>query len=165
MLALWCAWALAHEGHDHGPPPAPAVAAHPRAVAEGDLFELVAVLEEDHLRIHLDRADSNEPVADARIEVETGGVTQLAEALGPGLYRVAAGAAAAPGRHVLVFTLVVGEADDLLIADLDVPGDVGAGPPRSWPVTLVWGGGAAMLLAGLIWVVQRRRGRVGVSRR
>lgn len=160
-LLLAASGTHAHEGHDHGPPPVSLAAEWLRAVAEGDVYELVAVLDEDQLRLYLDHADRNEPVADARIEVEADGKTMIAKAVDAGVYRVPAGELTRPGRHVLVFTLQVGEADDLLIAELEVPGEQAAAAANGSARWLGVAGGAAVLLATLALgaVIYRRRGR------
>ena len=66
--AVW-----AGPGHDHGDAPAAAVGtASPRVSAHSDLFELVGTVDSGELKIHLDRYATNEPVLDAKIEVEAG---------------------------------------------------------------------------------------------
>ena len=72
------AWAGgdASDGHTHAgetPAPVPITASAPRAVAATEEFEVVAVLEDKHLRVYVDRYASNEPVAGAKVEVECGG--------------------------------------------------------------------------------------------
>ena len=70
MLATASAWA--HEGHDHGPAvPEIRVEAAPRATAESEEFELVAVLEGGKLRLYLDRYASNEPGAASSVPSRT----------------------------------------------------------------------------------------------
>ena len=73
--------ALAHGGEDHGDEgksPAPTTAIAPRASAQSDDFDLVAVLEAGEpqgarLYITLDRFKTNEPVVGAKLEVDAGG--------------------------------------------------------------------------------------------
>jgi membrane fusion protein, heavy metal efflux system len=112
----------AHEGHDHGPAPAVvATSGALRAEAASAGFELVAVRDGSVLRIWLDRFDTNEPVTDASIEVETPAGTQSATAAPDGAYRLDAPWAQTPGRHDLIFTVVIGADVDILTATLEVP--------------------------------------------
>jgi hypothetical protein len=159
-LALPPAWA--HEGHDHGPPPPPVeIDASPRATAESELFELVAVLEAGaRLLLYLDRHASNEPVSGARLEVESGAFRALAEDLGGGVYAVPAEAFVRPGTHSLTLSVQAGEETDLLAASLAVP------EPAKATVAAKWGwwpwaaGGAALVFGGgLGWFALRRRGK------
>ena len=60
-------------GHEHGDgPPAASSTASPRVSSHSDLFELVGVVEKGEMKIYLDRYATNEPVTDAKIEVEAG---------------------------------------------------------------------------------------------
>ncbi len=156
--------AIAHEGHDHGPAPAPTVTTlAPRASAESEWFELVAVLEADgdRLLLYLDHHASNEPVADARIELDSGSRRAIAEALAPGLHALPAGELSRPGTHPLTFTVQAGDDIDLLAASLVVPAPAATAADRAWPDWTPWGAGAALLgLAGLTgwWRARRRAG-------
>ncbi|KAF0102928.1 MAG: RND family efflux transporter MFP subunit [bacterium] len=164
-LALFClalppAWG--HEGHDHGPPPPPVVIdATPRASAESELFELVAVLEAGpRLLLYLDRHASNEPVSGAQLEVESGAFKAVAADLGGGVYAVPGEAFVRPGTHSLTLTVQAGEETDLLAASLAVPEPAKAtvAAERDW---LPWAAGGAALVVGggLGWLALRRRGK------
>ncbi len=111
----------AHEGHDHGPPPveAPTTAA-PRAEAQSDLFELVAIARDGALTVFLDRFVGNHPVSGATIELET---PQGPKSLTPvdDRYRIEAPWMSAPGAHDLLFTVAVGADVDVLTITLVVP--------------------------------------------
>lgn len=75
MLFVCPAIALAGPGgpgHDHDAPPAVSAASAPRVEAQSDSFELVAVLDNGKLTLYLDRFATNEPVSDARIQIESG---------------------------------------------------------------------------------------------
>ena len=116
--------AHAHEGHDHGPP----AAASPASVAArgetaSDNFELVAVAQGAELIIYLDRFASNEPAADAAIEVETPEGPAKAEAKDDGTYRLPAPWLAKGGRLDLVFTVTADNAVDILPVAIDVQAD------------------------------------------
>ena len=78
-------WADA--GHDHGD--APAVAAGttlPRVTSHSDLFELVGVVDKGEMTIFLDRYATNEPVKDAKIEIEIGNIKGIAAVQADGSY-------------------------------------------------------------------------------
>lgn len=91
----------------------------PRLEAKSESFELVAELRATELVIVVDRYETNEPVLDAKLEVESGGLTAVAAFRAEqGDYVVTDAALlkalAAPGEHGLVFTLVAGSESDLL---------------------------------------------------
>ena len=163
MLAAATAWA--HEGHDHGPAvPEIRVEAAPRATAESEEFELVAVLEGGKLRLYLDRYASNEPVAGAGIEVESGAFKGLAREVAPGVYTLPGEAFAKPGKHPLTIGVQAGESADLLAATLEVPQPattVSSDAPAPWQA---WWGIVLSGLAGLtalVFVLSRLRERAG----
>lgn len=96
-----------------------AASALPRIEAKSETFELVAELRAGELAIVVDRYESNEPVLDAKLEVESGSLKAVAAFRAEqGDYAVTdAGmlkALSAPGEHALVFTLVAGQDSDLL---------------------------------------------------
>ena len=105
VCAATVAWAA--PGHDHGPQAAgpAAQAAAPRFGTHTDAFELVGVLEGTTLVLYLDRYATNEPVTGARIEIEGDAVKGTAAAAEDGTYRIAADALAAPGKHLMTFTI------------------------------------------------------------
>ncbi len=79
----------AHEGHDHGAPPPPvSTSIAPRFETSTEAFELVGVLRDGKLTLHLDRFVGNAPVPEAEIEVETPAGPQKARALGGGRYEL-----------------------------------------------------------------------------
>jgi hypothetical protein len=106
--------------------------AFPQVQAASDLFELVALLKPGELVLTLDRYATNEPVADARIELASGALKAVA------LYRPATQdyaitdtgllqALAQAGEHALVFTVQAGADADLLDGTLAM----GAGAARA----------------------------------
>lgn len=106
--------ASAHEGHDHGEPPAVSAAALPRGETDSNAFEIVAVVRGDHLEIHIDRFATNEPVIGAVLEVETPGGSAKATANADGTYRLPAPWLAKNGRTDLIFTLTADGTADIL---------------------------------------------------
>lgn len=152
-----------HEGgHDEEAAPVASGPTVPRFETHSDLFELVATLRGNDFVLTLDRYASNEPVANAQIEIESGsykavGTYQPDSAS----YRFAAPPFAAPGTYPVTMTVTAGEDIDLLAADLIVPSvatgptDANASAPAS--ATLLWGAagvGAALVLS---LALRRRR--------
>lgn len=175
LLAHAPAWS--HGDEDHGDTPAASTPAQqaPRASAQTDSFELVAVLDQGDaqhpptLTIYLDQLDTNEPVAQASIDVESGAFKASAQPAGPGVYTVPGSAFAKPGRYPLTFTVQSADTADLLNATL-VTGahDAHGGEPAQaagtahtrWP----WlAAGAALLIAlgAAAALSARRRQRSG----
>lgn len=112
------------DGHTHAAAPSVEMAsvstAAPRLTAETEQFELVGILEGKVLRLYLDRFDTNAPVPQAQIEVESGPWKAVATEAGPAEYTVAAELLAQPGKHPLTFLVQVGDEADLLNATLEV---------------------------------------------
>ncbi|MFG1344023.1 HlyD family efflux transporter periplasmic adaptor subunit [Xanthobacter autotrophicus DSM 431] len=147
------AGAMAHEGHDHGAPATPqATTLAPRAEAASADFELVAVLRDGTLAIHLDRFADNTPVEDATIELDTPEGSQTAKPTQPGTYSVPAPFAARPGAHDLAFTVTAGGTADVLAATLIAPEvPAPAEPSATAPAALALLGGSQLgLLSGVI---------------
>lgn len=165
--------ANAHEGHDHAEAPPPNIELAPRASAQTADFELVAVREDGRLLVYLDRFGSNEPVADAQVEIDDGAATTAATQVAPGVYALSGVRFAAPGAHPLTISVQSANTADLLVTTLEVPApaptqgvaafglaasatDWLAATPAAW-----WAAPAAIALAGVGLFVARRRGRVG----
>jgi len=157
---------LAHEGEDHGPPTAPAVQASvPRVAAISEEFELVGVVSGGNLVVYLDRFATNEPVAGATLELESGAVKAVGTAAPePGTYALPLGALASPGKHALVFTVAVGNESDLLSGTLEIPGPPTEVHRNVWSEWLVWGVGGLVFLAGIGWLLLRRMTRAARAR-
>jgi hypothetical protein len=153
----------ADAGHDHGDAPAAAVGtAAPRVTSQSDLFEVVGMVEGNELKIYLDRYATNEPVADAKIEVEVGSIKGIAAAQADGSYSFKNDVFAKPGDLAISFTVVAGKDTDLLGGDLKIGSpvddhahDVAAKPWLRWAAYA----GGALLLAAISTVVLRRRKR------
>lgn len=154
---------LAGEGHDHGHDhgaPAAAVTASPRLSAHSDLFELVGIVDNGAMTVYLDRYASNEPVAGARIDYESGPHKGTAQAQADGTYAIRFDALARPGDLPFTFTVTAGADTDLLAGDLhieDPHGHDGAAPrsPLAWTA---YGAIAAALALALFLARKIRRG-------
>lgn len=172
--AVLTAPAPAHEGEAHGAPEAAQRLGDdaPRAASATEEFELVVVLTGTQLLVHVDRYLTNEAVAGARIEVESGAFKAEAKELSPGVYAVDAVALARPGAHPLTFSIETADTADLISATLvvDAPAarpelaQAGGGGPGGRAAA--WGGAAAILLVAAGWVGARarRRTREGAGR-
>lgn len=173
-LAFAPAWALAHEGHDHGAPPPPAsVVSAPRGEAFSDSVELVAIARAGVLEIYLDDFRTNAPIEGAVVEVETPDGPASATAAPGEPYRLAAPWAARPGRLDLIVTVTAGSLLEVLPVTLAIPDlPASAAPDGAWAAARAtlgpalqaavqggWAVPAAAFLAGMAaaWLLLRRR--------
>ena len=152
---------LAHEGHDHAPVPVSlAQTSAPRLEASSPAFELLAVHQNGELTIWLDRFETNEPVTDAVIDVETPVGPQTAAPGADGVYRLAAPWAKKAGRHDLIFTVVAGGDVDVLTGALTTPeatpAPQAAQPPQTGYAVPAAGFGGLALGAVLALGLRRR---------
>ena len=112
----------AHEGHDHGPQPAPInAAAAPRGEAASDSFEIVAIAQSGELALFIDDVNTNEPIEAAVVEVETPEGPVAASAHAGDAYRLKAPFLSKPGRYELLVTVTAGTLTDILPVSLTVP--------------------------------------------
>jgi len=162
--------ANAHGGEDHGDEgkaPAPAIAVAPRAVAQSDDFELVALLDDGpsknrRLIITVDRFKTNEPVVGAKLEVEAGAQNIPAQEQSPGVYAVqfaALNSLASGAKLPLTISLETADGADLLTTTLELPASASSGVAHAHGRAeyAVWAAGTVILLAGAIFLVMRRR--------
>lgn len=154
---------FAGEGHSHDA--APAVAggpALPRFSAHSDQFEAVGVLQAEELSILIDRYETNEPVLNARLEIESGSFRLLAAFHSDhGDYSAPGQAFKNPGTYPITLTVVAGDQTDLLTGVLVVP-DPGAAHPttapgRPWGLWLAVAAGLLALAAAVGWRQRRSR--------
>ena len=171
LLALTAGLTAAHEGHDHDP----SASAIPQnvllrgEVASAD-FELVAIANGTELLIFLDRFNTNAPVEDAVIEVETpdGSATATAEF---GVYRLPALWLAKKEKVDLIFTVKAGGLTDILPLALNAQGNDTRSVVRLvgdrinalfQPSLLIAGFAGALLGIGLMTVWRRRQRAVAI---
>ncbi|NQW93864.1 MAG: efflux RND transporter periplasmic adaptor subunit [Polaromonas sp.] len=118
------------------------------------------MVEGNELKIYLDRYATNEPVTDAKIEVEIGNIKGVAAAQADGSYSFKSDVFAKPGDLAVSFTVLAGKDADLLAGDLKIgnPADDHAHHKAAKP-WLRWAAyaGGALLLAAIAIVVLRRR--------
>jgi hypothetical protein len=163
VLTTFFSYAWAGEGHDHGDAPAAATGtAAPRLTSHSDLFELVGMVEGNEMKIYLDRFSTNEPVTDAKIEVEIGNIKGIAAAQADGSYIFKNDVFTKPGDLSVSFTVIAGKDADLLAGDLKIDGPVDDHAhdenAKSWLRWAAYAGGA-LLLAAIVFVAMRRRRR------
>jgi RND family efflux transporter MFP subunit len=158
------AWAAGD--HSHDTPAAASALTSPRISSHSDLFELVGVVENSEMKIYLDRYASNEPVTDAKIEVDAGAAKGTAAPQADGSYSFKHALLGQPGTLAVSFVVAAGRDTDLLggdlvISDPHAEGDH-AGAKRPW---LRWAAfaGAALLLAALAAAAWRKRQRRGLA--
>ena len=154
--------AWAGPGHDHGDAPAAAVGtASPRVSAHSDLFELVGIVEGSELKIYLDRYATNEPVTDAKIEIEVGSIKGLAAAQADGSYSFTNDVFTKPAELALSFTVLAGKETDLLAGDLKIGpamDDHAHGPSaKPWLRWAAYAGGALLLLFTAVTILRKKR--------
>lgn len=163
-MLLFAHTAAAHDGgHDDTPKTAPGAAGAPRLAVHSDLFELVAVVEHGSMTLYLDRYASNEPVTDAKIEVESGKEGGIATPNADGSYTFASKMLATPKSGSFTFTVIAGKDSDLLAGDLVVADAHAEHAHDGWlsGAKMIWGAVIAALLTAAIGggLVLRRRHR------
>ncbi|MCE1194775.1 MAG: hypothetical protein LWW96_21735 [Acidovorax sp.] len=163
-LALgWTSTAHADAGHDHGEAHAAPATALPRFAATSEDFELVGVLQGQHLSLYLDRAPDNSPVDGAQITLEVNGTAVPVQAHGTGEYEATLPQPLPEGEHAIAATVVAGAQSDLLAAALDLHGDEAAhaeAAAPAWRKALPWAAGLAALMAAIaIALVATQRAR------
>lgn len=136
----------------------------PRAEAKSESFELVARVEAGALSILIDRYDTNEPVLDAAVEVESGAAKSKASfrreqgdyvVADPQLLKVLA----SPGAHPLVFTVSTPKDSDLLEASLTAHGAEEHAHGSSYGAIAAWIAGAMVLVTAVgLYIRGRRKG-------
>lgn len=149
-LLLSVAPLAAHEGHDHGAPPAAAATqGSPRIALHSDAYELVGVLRGDRLTLFLDRYAGNAPVTDAGLVVTIGAGADVAATPTPeGTYVVASDRFAGSGPLELVFAITHPAGDDLLIGALERPAVAAPAAPAGSRSAHTALGDAAVSIAG-----------------
>ncbi len=156
---------FAGEGHSHDAAPATSAApVLPRFTAHSDLFETVGVLGGDELSFLIDRYETNEPVLDAKVELESGSLkSQLEFHADHAGYSIPSEAFKKPGTYAITLTITADDQTDLLTGELVVPDSEAdhANEASSKPWGL-WSGLAIALLAFAAAVFWRlRQPRVG----
>lgn len=168
LAALAIQPVTAGPGHDHGTDPVATGAvmpAAPRFEAATEVYELVGRVEDDGLRLWLDRFATNEPVTAATLTITIGPRRIDAVAATPdGTYQVALPEAASAGTYPVLIKIDGDGAPALLAAQLVIDaahadhaaGGLLDGLPGGGAVWIA-GGAVALLLAGGGLLLFRRR--------
>ncbi len=163
LLALGAQPAMAGPGHDHGDaaPAASGAPTSPRFEAHSDLFEVVGVVNGSSLSLTIDRFATNEPVPNAKVELESGAFKGIGKFSAEHAdYDFEGLSFTKPGTYPISLTITAGDEVDILAGNLVIP-DPEAGhvdAKKSTPAWWIWAAGAA-LLAGVAFVffLSRRR--------
>lgn len=158
-LPIW-AGGDSSDGHTHDTPaPLPVnQSITPRATAVTEDFEVVVVLEDKSLVVYVDRFASNEPVAQAIVELEGVGLKGVAGERTPGTYVLNLATPLAPAKHALTISVETTDTADLLSMTLDtyLPA-TDVAHTHAWREWVVWGiAGALLLIAGVLIAIRRR---------
>jgi hypothetical protein len=146
--------------------------ASPRMETKTEQFELVATLAGGELALLIDRFETNEPLLDALVEVESDGLKAQARFHADhGDYAVDDEAMLTQlgkqGDHALLITVLAGKESDLLEGVLNVPTTSAQGtgtahaPADGWWRVAKWSGGG--LLLGLCAAFLLRKRGAGVA--
>ncbi len=157
--------AQADEGHDDTAPHATGAAGMnvSRIEAQSDLFEIVGVVENGAMTIFLDRFATNDPVSDAKIDIEVGPVKGSAQANPDGTYTFKNAALTQPGQFPVTFAIAAGSDSDLLAGELVTAAPVATkAGAKDEPLRKRWWWIAGTLLpvAGIAIAWWSRRNRV-----
>ena len=146
--------AFAHGGEEHNDETRAQVSAAPSSEANLELespeVELSGTLQNGKLTLYADHYASNEPIYNAKIELESNGHKVQAQAMKDGSYTAATDWFTQPGKHEVVVSIETVNLEDLLIGTLDVPGSSLAVPGRTWMGYAKW---AAVIVTALIIMV------------
>ena len=171
LVALLPPFAFAGGGddHSHGPEVKAPIAAPATSGARFTLtspdVELLGMLDNDKLTLYVDSYATNEPILNAKIEVESNGVKVQALAEKDGSYTAAAEWLKQPGTHEIVVSVVAKDLADLLIGTLEAPALTPEAHEHSWLdgefAYDIWAaGGVAVVIAllALFDLMRRRKG-------
>lgn len=115
--------ALAGPGHDHGEDEMPAEAsgvALPRFTAVSEKFELVGVVNGDHMTLYLDETDSTIPVAEAVLSLKVGAEEVEAEQHQAGEFEALLSSAPEAGVLPVTMRVTTPQASEVLSGELDI---------------------------------------------
>ncbi|HEX2531085.1 MAG TPA: hypothetical protein VHK70_06390 [Burkholderiaceae bacterium] len=162
--------ASAHGGEDHGESTADVQSAQqflPRAEAQSDATELLAVYGNKELTMYLSVFKTNEPIANAQVELESGRDKAVMKPVAPGVYKTAAPWLAKPGKYNLIVSIQGQNTIDLLEATMEIKGaDAAMDNSRAMvtPAGLAVSLGGAAVLGMLAIGVRRCRKQSGESK-
>lgn len=164
MLLVLCVTAapdllVAHEGHDHGATSPPPSVESPRLGLQSDRFELVAFPSGPDLVIYLDDADSNEPVRNAAVTIESAGRQMSARESAPGVYTASQDWLKQPGKHALTISIAAGDQKEQFSGTLLIASPAVAVPTPNRRDYGAWARGLALAGFGFGAALLFRSGR------
>lgn len=167
LVLLMPRFVFAHGGEDHGAEaraPVSLFASGSALELKSPDVELLGVLQDGKLTVFADRYATNEPILNAKIELESKGRKLQLLASKDGSYTAAADWLKQPGAYEVVVSVEANGLEDLLIGTLQIPGlkpteDHG----RAWVDYGKWAVGGitgAIALFALFKRIRRRKGVV-----
>jgi hypothetical protein len=166
------AYAHGADDHEHAAPAGLTNQVAPRASAQTEDFEFLMVLQGRQLIIYLDRFADNQPVIDAKLELESGGLKAIAKQSSPGVYvlDLTKGWLEKSGKYAFSISVEAGDLGDVMTASLEIPElteshedehDHSSGFSTWWKWLLATG--VLLILATLAFAMWRRKQRSGFS--
>ncbi|MHB8915943.1 MAG: efflux RND transporter periplasmic adaptor subunit [Thiobacillus sp.] len=161
------AYAGGGDDHSHGPevsvPVAAAATSADRLELKSPDVELLGILNDDKLTLYADRYATNEPILNAKIELESKGRKLQMLATKDGSYTAVADWLKQPGKHEIVVSVEANGLQDLLIGTLLVPTLASEARGRSWLDYAKWAAGGIAVLIILLVLFKRIRRRKGTA--
>lgn len=161
------AFAGGGDDHSHGPevsvPVAASATSGERLELKSPDVELLGILSDGKLTVYADRYATNEPILNAKIELESNGRKLQMLATKDGAYTAAADWLKQPGTHEIVVSVEADGLQDLLIGALQVPAFTPAAHGRSWLDYGKWAAGGIAALIALLVLFKRMRRRKGAA--
>lgn len=161
------AFAGGGDDHSHGPevsvPVAASATSGERLELKSPDVELLGILSDGKLTVYADRYASNEPILNAKIELESNGRKLQLMATKDGAYAAAADWLKQPGKHEIVVSVEAVGLQDLLIGTLQVPGLKPTVQARSWLDYGKWAAGGIAVVIVLLVLFKRMRRRKGAA--
>lgn len=167
LFSLLPHFAFAHGGEDHGdsvPAPVSLSASGPQLEMKSPDVELSGALRDGKLTVYADRYATNEPILNAKIELESNGRKLQLLATKDGAYTAAADWLKQPGTHEIVVSVEADALQDLLIGALQVPDLKPSAHGRSLLDYGKWAaGGIAVAIALLVLFKHMRRRKAAAA--
>ncbi|MDP2028271.1 MAG: HlyD family efflux transporter periplasmic adaptor subunit [Thiobacillus sp.] len=165
LILLMPRCVLAHGGEDHGDearaPVSQSVSGSPLELKSPDV-ELLGVLQDGKLTVFADRYATNEPILNAKIELDSKGRKLQLRPAQDGSYTAAADWLKQPGTYEIVVSVEAAGLEDLLIGTLQIPGlEPGEAHGSAWLEYGKWAAAGitgAIALLVLFKFIRRRKG-------
>lgn len=162
------AFAGGGDDHSHGdeaPAPVSLSATGSQLELNSPDVALLGVLEDGKLTVYADRYATNEPILNAKIELESSGRKLQLLPTKDGRYTATADWLKQPGTHEVVVSVEAVDLEDLLIGTLKIPGlKPGEARGRAWLDYGKWAaGGIALMLVLLVPFKRIRRRKAAVA--